>query len=550
MLGGSHSETSTGPEATLFQNGHIHLGDDNQSVVEAILVREGRVVEFGDLASFSKRIAGEDWKVVDLGGGHAVPGLQDSHGRVEALGRRLEEIDVSHCMDTESLVAKLQRAAKKRGETDWLLASGWRPAVVPEPGDPLFAALKDNFPTTPIRILHADEGVALLNERALDICGFLGEERLRFTGGRVQRDDQDIPTGLLFDTAINRVAKYLPSETRAVRKRRILLAQQLLLARGLTAVHDMGVTKESIQAYLSLREEGLLKLRVVGYVQVNEGLSKELLEMLPVERDSNDVFSVPGVMIQADGVLEDRGAAMILDYADAPGMNGGFVLADSELRELVATAVHNGLQPAVHAVGDRANRAVLDLMEEICFATPTADKLRMRIEHALIVSPKDWPRFPELGILASMQPVYATGDLVRERLGDGRAEGLFAWRELTSGIGVGNRRDRLAFGSGFPYRDADPRLGLHAARTHASGSDVLEDDDGGGALRDARAALAGYTVGPAYAARQDDRRGRLLIGFGADMTVFDVDPIHGKANELLTSNITMTVINGEVVWER
>lgn len=530
--------------ATLFQNGTIHLGDPDGTVVEALLVRDGRVVEYGPLAGFAERMQAEAWNVVDLGGGHAVPGLQDSHGRVEELGRRLEELDVSHCRDLESLQARFERAREERGESAWLLASGWNPEALPQAGDPILAMLSEEFPTNPIRILIGTEHLALLNRRALDLCGFLAEERLALPAGRVYRDEDDEPTGLIAGSAIRHVEKFLPAVTRAVRKERILLAQDMLLRNGITAVHDMGVRLESIDAYRDLIESGELKLRIVGYVNANAGIDPELLELLPIAADDGDRFSVPGIMVQADGILEDRGAAMIFDYADAPGQKGGFVLPDRDLRRLLATAVARGLQPAVHAVGDRANRAILDLIREITLVNPEAPKLRMRIEHALIVAPKDWPRFPELGVLPSMQPVYATGELVRKRLGDTRAEGLFAWREVAPGIG------RLAFGSGFPARDADPRLGLFAARTHASGSEVIEGTEEGGTTRDARAALAGYTQGAAYAAHQDDRRGRLLTGYGADLTVFDRDPIHSKAHELLTSEILMTVINGEVVWKR
>jgi predicted amidohydrolase YtcJ len=263
--------------------------------------------------------------------------------------------------------------------------------------------------------------------------------------------------------------------------------------------------------------------------------------MLPL-LDPRDRLSVIGVAFDVDGSLGSRGAALLEDYSDAPGERGHLLLSRDDLARRIALVTGDGLQPAVHAIGDRANRIVLDIYAELDSVWDGFRSLRPRIEHGQVVAPKDWPRFPKLGVVPSMQPARAGTDIawVTERLGSDRSRGAYAWRRLAPELG------KLAFGSDFPCDSPDPLRGLHAARTRHDGG---EDEGYAPEQRlDGVAALAGYTIGAAYAAHQEDRRGRLIPGFACDMTVLDLDPVACEPEALLGGRVLMTVIDAEVAY--
>jgi predicted amidohydrolase YtcJ len=306
----------------------------------------------------------------------------------------------------------------------------------------------------------------------------------------------------------------------------------------------MGTSRPMLALLQDLRASGDLSLRVVAYLETSGDLDKKSLAGFPMAPDPRDVLSVPGVKIYADGALGSRGAALLEPYSDAPTDRGLLILTEEELSTRLALVTRAGLQPAVHAIGDRANRIVLDCYERLSIAVPGFRDLRPRIEHAQVVAPKDWQRFPALGVVPSMQPTHATSDMawVVARLGPERARGAYAWR------GRAPARRRRARGRAIPGGQPDPLHGLYAARTRAK-ADGRQDEALLPEQRlDGAAALAGFTSGAAWAARQDDRRGKLLPGYACDLTVLGVDPTSCAPAELLADAVRMTVGNGRVVW--
>jgi predicted amidohydrolase YtcJ len=311
----------------------------------------------------------------------------------------------------------------------------------------------------------------------------------------------------------------------------------------------MGMSRETLEMLQALREKGQLRLRVVGYLDVQGALKPDSLADLPIAPDPLDLLSVPGVKIDVDGALGSRGAALLDDYTDAPGERGLVLMTDDELNVRLATISRAGLQPVVHAIGDRANRMVLDTFERMGVAVQGFGNLRPRIEHAQVVAPKDWPRFPALGVIPSMQPTHAASDLawISARLGEERLRTAYAWRALAPQLG------RIAFGSDFPVESPDPLEGLAAARTRLVAAEGAQLEFAGRHVKadqclDGARALAGYTSGAAFAAFQEDRRGRLAPGYFCDMTVMTVDPTKCKTEALASAHVVMTVINGAVVW--
>ncbi|MCA8979181.1 MAG: amidohydrolase [Planctomycetes bacterium] len=536
------------PVAVLFENGSIRLGDGNGTVVSGLLAVDGVVLSVGPVEKLEEEAAGYELERVDLAGGWAVPGLQDAHGHVENYGRSLEVLDLREFTDYASMVAAVAEVAAERPAGEWIEGRGWDQNLWPEGKFPHHALLSEAVPDHPVILDRVDGHAVLCNKRALDLSGLGGLmlQEPKIDGGRVLVDDKRQATGVLIDNATDLVRQHVPEPDRATRMRRILRAQEALLADGLTCVHDMGIDEDVAGIYRELESQGRLQLRIVAYLSGNDGLSKEMLKKYPWRSARQDRLDIVGVKLLADGALGSRGAALLADYSDAPGERGALLLKEDRLTLLVHEAWQAGLQPAIHAIGDRANRVVLDVYERMVQVDENFRALRPRIEHAQVVSPRDWPRFPSLGVIPSMQPVHAASDMAwaPARLGPERSRGAYAWRQLAGGVAP------LAFGSDFPVESPNPLHGIAAARTRRDldGREQagFEADD----ALDGEAAVLGFTFGAAYACGQEERRGRLMPGFAADLTVLKLDPVQAPPELLARSRATMTVIDGEVVYPR
>jgi predicted amidohydrolase YtcJ len=543
-------ETPAAPQKDLLliHGGRIHLGNVAGGVAEALLVEDGRVVATGSESDLRRRLAERNFGQIDLRGAVAVPGLQDSHADLQQLGARLRQLDLSQAKSYEDLVARVAAVAEATPPGHWILGAGWNERSWGEGELPGHTMLSSAVPSHPVLLERAGGHAVLVNQAALELAELAGvlEVAPRVQGGRVLIDSGGAATGVLLDKAIELVREHAPVPQREERMARILAAQEHLLAQGVTCVQEMGVTPETIELYEELLSTGQLQLRVVAYLAGNAGLSRGVLEAYPRRLGTGDELSVQGVFFCLDGSLDTRGAALLSDYSDAPGERGYLFLTEERLVNLVHEAWQAGLQPAIGAVGDRANRLALDVYERMSDVDESFSKLRPRIEHAQVLSTAEFSRMPEHGVVPSMQPgqSLARDAWLAERLGPHRSRGAFAWRSIAPGL------MNLAFGSGAPHGPSAPLLGIHAARTRRS-MELLSTDDLVGAERlDGRGALAGFTRGAAHAVHQEDRRGQLLPGFWADLTVCDKDPVEGEAEELLQMRVLLTLVNGRVVYRR
>lgn len=532
--------------ATLYRGGTIELNDGKGTTAEALLSLDGWVIAVGTVEKLRRLPDGKQAIEVDIRGQTAVPGLQDAHGHMGLFGASLESVDLRGCASFDELVARVAERAAHAREGAWILGQGWDQDLWPDKAFPVHTLLSDATHANPVYLVRVDEHAALVNRAAMVAAKLDKVHRAepQVTGGRVLMDRDMRPTGVLVDRGMDLVQKLIPKPTRGQIETRILAAQEKLLPLGLTCVHDMGVTRQELDVYEKLRASGQLRLRIVAYLAGTEELTDEMVAGLPLAPDERDMLSCPGVKLIADGALGSRGAALLLDYADAPGERGHMILDTAALSARIALCQKYGLQPAVHAIGDLANRTVLNVYQTLLTVYPEAIELRPRVEHAQVVSLRDWARFPGLGVIPSMQPVHAVSDApwAIDRLGRDRARGAYAWRALAPELG------RLAFGSDFPVESPDPLAGLFAARMRSSPGDAPDKVLPADQSLDGIAALAGFTSGAAYAAHQDERRGRLLPGYATDMTVLTIDPVTCAASDLTKAKVTMTVINGEVVW--
>jgi hypothetical protein len=532
----------TARDLLVLSGGTIYPSAEGEPV-EALLVEHGRVVALGTrqeveetVQALLRGLAPDRVQRLDLHGATAVPGLVDAHGHLEGLGEALESVNLLGCTSVDELVERVAARAAQQPPGSWVLGRGWDQTLFPGQEFPRHGPLSARVGAHPVFLERVDGHAAFVNQRALELAGLTGALP-SIEGGRIVLDEAGAPTGVLVDAATTLAARCIPPPDRATRARRILAAQEALLACGLVGMHDMGTAPETLAVLRELAQGGRLELRVASYLWANEGLAP--FGRIERERDPAAKLRVIGAKLMVDGALGSRGAALLEPYSDAPSEKGLLQMSSAAFAARLAEAVAAGLQPATHAIGDAGNRMVLDAYEAAGLAG-----LRPRVEHAQVVAPSDWPRFERLGVIPSMQPTHATSDMrwAEARLGPERTRGAYAWRRLPG------PHAPLAFGSDFPVEQPSPRAGLYAARTRQDASGNPPGGWTSDQCLDARAALAGFTSGAAYAAHEEDRRGKLLPGFAADLTVLSVDPLTCEPRALLEAEVLATIIDGTIAY--
>lgn len=504
---------------------------------EALAIRGEHLVAVGSAAAVGA-LAGPRTRVIQLHGETVTPGLVDAHCHLHGLGVALETLSLRGAASPEAAAAPVREAAKTSAEGEWITGQGWDQNLWAVKELPRHEVLDVVAPKNPVALDRVDGHALWANAAAMRAAGIT-----RATpdppGGKIVRDAAGEATGVFLDHAMDLVSAKMPGETRAVTERRVLAAARKAVSLGLTGVHEMGINDETVAVYRALAREGRLPLRVHAYF-AGEGRVDSLASRTPdADPTGTARFVLRGVKLFADGALGSRGAALLAPYDDDPKNSGLTLAGPDELRRGAVLAASRGFQLAVHAIGDRANRAVLDAFEA---AGVRGRDLRFRVEHAQVVSPADLPRFAALGVIASMQPTHATSDMpwAGARLGPERLRGAYAWRSiLATGAHV-------AFGSDFPVEEASPLLGLYAAVTRQD----AEGNPPGGFFPEQRLsleeALHAFTVEPAWAAFAEAHRGTLAPGMVADVTVFDRALTADRG--LLGAKAKMVIVGGEVVF--
>ena len=477
---------------------------------------------------------------IDGQGRTMIPGLIDAHLHVMAIGFGALTLDLSETRSLAEAQAKIRAYAAAHPDRAWIIGRGWNQELWGLGRFPTAAELDAAVASRPVWLERVDGHAGWANSAALAAAGVSGATRDP-AGGRIERLAGGKPAGVLVDNAADLVGRAVPAPRAGDRDLAFDTAQRLLVARGLTAVADMGTRIEDWQAYRRAGDVGRLKLRLMSYAA---GIDALLLiggsEPGPWLYD--DRLHLNGVKLYLDGALGSRGAWLKAPYADDPGNTGLPLLGEAQLKNLMSRAAMDGYQVAVHAIGDRANAELIDAIEDLA-ATYKGDR-RWRIEHAQIVDPVDIPRIGRLGIIASMQPIHQVSDrtMAEARLGPNRLAGAYAWNSIAAA------GSRLAFGSDAPVELPDPFAGIAAALTR-------EDSQGRPAggwqpqeRIDRAAALAGYTTGAAAAGLAETRFGRLAPGLRADFVFIDVDPLLATPANIRQARVLETWIGGERVF--
>ncbi len=532
---GGAAPASAPPAADLvLQNGAVFTMDPARPRARAIAIAKGRIAFVGDDAS---PWIGASTRVIDLGGRAVVPSLTDAHAHLSWLGESLEHVALEGCTGPDDCVERLRKVPANERE-QWIHGHGWDQNRFADKQFPTHAAIDRVVADRPVWLRRVGGHAGWANARALALAG-IDRSTKDPTGGRIVRDAAGNPTGVLVDNAMALVEKVVPPASDEALERRILRAQDIALEHGLTEVHEMGIDEPTVQAYRRLAGASRLRIRVYAFKTF--GALDATFATKPDAPARDALFTVRGVKLFADGALGSRGAALLAPYSDEPSTSGLLLTSPETIEKAARAALASGWQLAIHAIGDRANRIVLDAFEHAgCADHP---EHRFRLEHAQVLATEDIGRLGKLGVIASMQPKHATSDMAwaPSRLGADRLAGAYAWRRvLASGA-------RVAWGSDFPVEDVSVVAGLHAAvtRTDAGGHPA------GGWLPDQRLtldeALHGFTAGAAYAAFEESWRGRAAVDQAADLTVFDRELTE---TSLLQARPVMTIVGGNVVYEK
>jgi predicted amidohydrolase YtcJ len=525
-----------------------------------VAVRDRRIVYVGDDAGVTPFVGPHTRVVTSSADVTVLPGLADGHAHLIGLGMSLQALDLRGLDSTTAIVQAVAKAtAAQTSVKSWILGRGWDQNRFQPPSFPDRAALKaldEAASSHPVWLRRIDGHAGWASSAALAQAG-ITRKTAEVAGGRILRDDSGEPTGVLIDNAMDLVERVLPQPSGSELEAAIIRGSGYVVARGLTAVHEMGLSFDAVGAYHRLAEQGRLPLRIYGYAEDPiptklQQLPHSLAYRAELDRLSQRLgppehsghFTLRGIKLFMDGALGSRGAALEQPYSDDPKNRGLLLTSPDHIEMMARWALVYGYQIATHAIGDRAVNLVLDAYQR---AGVRAERnARFRIEHVQVLSDDvlSQRRFQELGVIASMQPQHMTSDSpwAGQRLGPNRLKLAYAWRGLLdSGA-------RLCAGSDFPVEEADPRLGLQAAvwRGATAGKPPSDALTVGEAVRL-------YTSDAAYAAFSDDRLGRIAVGMLADLTVLDgkltIDDKEPAPTDLARRKILLTVVDGTVVYD-
>tara|TARA_Y100000758_G_scaffold181716_1_gene129309 strand:- start:1624 stop:3339 length:1716 start_codon:yes stop_codon:yes gene_type:complete len=540
----------------VLTNGKVVTVDDALPEAQAIAIRGDRIIAVGTNEEITA-LVGELTSTIDLAGRLALPGFIEGHGHYTSLGRSKTILDLTQVESWDEIVVMVADAVQSASPDQWIEGRGWHQEKWNEvpPGSvegvPTHTTLSAVSNNNPVVLGHASGHAAFANASALELAG-INNQTPDPPGGTIVRDADGSATGLLRENADGLVYRVVEKEKAQLSEaekwnefsHQVELAGEEALSKGVTTFHDAGASFATIDGFKQLADEGRLPVRL--YVMVRSESNVSMDDALPSYRMigyGGNHLTVRSIKRQIDGALGSHGAWLLEPYEDMPSSTGLWVEEPDDIETTAQLAAKHGFQLNTHAIGDRANREVLDIYERT-FPEGAGGQMRWRIEHAQHVHPDDVRRFADLGVIASMQGVHATSDApwVYARLGVKRAEsGAYLWRSLIeAGVMVTN-------GTDTPVEDVSPISSLYS-------SVVRQDRDGNeffpGQRMTRLEALQSYTINNAYAAFEEDIKGSITVGKLADITVLDRDIMTVPEAEIARAQVDMTIVGGEIRFER
>ena len=525
-------------------NSTIYTLNDSAPSAQALAFLGDTLVFVGSNA-LSKEYQCNEAKVIDLKGSYVYPGFVDSHAHLKGIGHRENSLNLQGIDSLKEMLTTVEIFSNGIQPGEWVVGRGWIEKVWPEKRFPTRYELDRFSSDKPVILERADGHAVVVNSLALELAGISSESNDPH-GGRIEKDKNGEPTGMLIDKATALVEKLIPKTTKQEDKRDLKAGIDSNVSLGWTQVQIAGGTFSDIEILEEIKKEGNLLQRV--YFAVSAGKPAETLLKLGPKLDPENMLTVRGIKLYADGALGSRGAALLEKYDDQD-TTGLLIFTKEETLPVLEEALKKGIQIQTHAIGDKGNRITLDWYQEAFNSIVDEERKvidpRWRIEHSQIITKEDQIRFRDMEIIASMQPSHAIGDLhfAPSRLGMQRVGNGYVWRNLID-LGV-----VVAGGSDAPVEIGDPRIEFYAA---VARKDLDGFYDKGWHLEQAvtrEEALKMFTIWPAFAAFQEDINGTIEVGKLADLTIFSKDIMKVPEEEILEAQVIMTIVNGKIVFE-
>ncbi|QQM64989.1 amidohydrolase [Pseudoalteromonas sp. LC2018020214] len=519
-------------------NGYTPLYQGEVQQFTTLVIKNGKVVKLG---SDTLKDSYPDAKLIDAHGNTLLPGLIDAHGHVIGLGDNLSQLDVRGAKSVDEVTNKLKVFAdNKQG---WIIGRGWNQELWADTRFPTAKDLDKVVNDRPVVLSRVDSHAIWVNSKALELAGITAQTKAP-EGGEIIKDEFGNPTGIFVDKAESLITQHMPAPSKQDISDSLDAAGKHLLSLGITSTHDAGIDKTTWEVYKERGDLGNLPLRIVAMLS---GASPDLDTMLKAGRyhDKNDFMEIRSVKVYADGALGSRGAALIEEYADRPGHHGLMLETQEKLEALFTQSFKSGFSANTHAIGDKANKVVLDAYQNV-FKKTGGILLRNRIEHAQIVTTDDIPRFKALKIIPSMQPVHATSDMhmAEQRLTEKQLSGAYAWQTFLQQGSV------VAAGSDYPVELANPFDGLYSAITRMDHNKLPENGWRASEVLSREDALRAFTLGGAYAAHQEFKVGSLEKGKWADFILIDKDYFKVPVEEIYKTNVLQTWVAGKLRYKK
>lgn len=538
----------------VLKNGIIATLDSNNSIADAIAVKDGKILFAGTNKEIEHFIHSST-KVIDLEGKFVMPGFNESHAHFLGIGESLVNLDLRVAKNWNEVVQIVTAAVKKSKPGEWIIGRGWHqdkfnPAPNPNVnGYPPHDELSKVSPDNPVMLSHSSGHAVLANAKAMQLAGIVKSTK-NPEGGTIVRDNYGNAIGVFEENGENLIrkiydeylAKRTPQEIEEHYRKITKLAAEDCLKKGITSCSDAGQPFNVIDLYKKLAKEDLLPVRINVMVQDTYELMREKLSQYKMEGFENGFLTVRSIKQYVDGALGSRGAWLLEPYADLPNHSGSNVTPIQDLKNIAQLAINYGFQMRVHAIGDKGNREVLNLYEETFNTHKDKKDLRWAIEHAQHLSAKDISRFAKLGVIAAMQSVHCTSDMgfVPDRLGVKRAEeGAYVWKKLINSGAI------ICNGTDAPVEDVDPIECFYSAvtRKNTDGKEFYPDQK-----MTRLEALKSYTINGAYASFEEDVKGTIEKGKYADLTVLSIDLLNCSDEEIKSAKVVYTIVNGKILY--
>ena len=537
----------------IIHNGTIYTMNDLMPTTESVAIRNGKIIALGKYRDLDDLITPRT-KIINLNGAMMTPGLIEGHGHFYGLGLAKMQLDLSTAESYAELVSMVSDAIDSSNPGEWILGRGWHQSKWSDNADSFIKGFQTHdslskiSPNNPVWLKHASGHAGFANQKAMDIAGVSSETEFGF-GGEIIKDLSGNPTGVFNERAQGLISKHVDtnlgkdSDIRAIE-----LAVKTCLEHGITSFHDAGTGSKTITTLRSAIDKNLLKVRVYAMLTSRDtSLLNQWYKNGPEIGTGNDFLTIRSIKLNADGALGSRGAWLIDEYTDRPGHFGMATQSMDYVYKVAKNGIQNGFQVNSHAIGDRANREILDQYEKVFNEFPKLSKdHRWRIEHAQHIDPKDIPRFGSLKVIASIQGIHMSSDRpwAINRLGQKRIiEGAYVWRDLI------NHGAILINGSDVPVEPIDPIASFYASTTRKTlkglPNSVYEPEQKMTRIE----AMKSYTINAAYGAFEEKLKGSIEIGKYADFAVFSQNLITVPDDKILETKILYTIVNGKIEYQ-